>query len=196
MLDFITSNDLTVKAREGDVDSQKRLFEECKRISLPICLQQVRNISNLNIDYEDLRDLVTPAFLRALTTYKINKLDFYNYFKFIYMQEIKTLIRKTVIYNAKNDQFDDEIEKIKNQNFNCYINDDIYSKYSLYDIEKIKEIIYENKMQLTKKEKQLMTLFLNGLNIREISYYLKNNYTETARTIKKAILKIKKYCNT
>ena len=54
----------------------------------------------------------------------------------------------------------------------------------------------ENKMQLTKKEKQLMTLFLNGLNIREISYYLKNNYTETARTIKKAILKIKKYCNT
>ena len=196
MLDFITSNDLTVKAREGDVDSQKRLCEECKRISLPICLQQVRNISNLNIDYEDLRDLVTPAFLRALTTYKINKLDFYNYFKFIYMQEIKTLIRKTVIYNAKNDQFDEEIEKIKNQNFNCSINDDIYSKYSLYDIEKIKEIIYENKMQLTKKEKQLMTLFLNGLNIREISYYLKNNYTETARTIKKAILKIKKYCNT
>ena len=65
----------------------------------------------------------------------------------------------------------------------------------MYDIEKIKEIIYENKMQLTKKEKQLMTLFLNGLNIREISYYLKNNYTETARTIKKAILKIKKYCN-
>ena len=159
-------------------------------------MQQVRNISNLNIDYEDLRDLVTPAFLRALTTYKINKLDFYNYFKFIYMQEIKTLIRKTVIYNAKNDQFDEEIEKIKNQNFNCSINDDIYSKYSLYDIEKIKEIIYENKMQLTKKEKQLMTLFLNGLNIREISYYLKNNYTETARTIKKAILKIKKYCNT
>ena len=60
----------------------------------------------------------------------------------------------------------------------------------MYDIEKIKEIIYENKMQLTKKEKQLMTLFLNGLNIREISYYLKNNYTETARTIKKAILKM------
>lgn len=194
MLDFINSNDLTVKAREGDVDSQKRLFEECKRISLPICLQQVRNISKLNIDYEDLRDLVTPAFLRALTTYKINKLDFYNYFKFIYMQEIKTLIRKTVIYNAKNYQFNDEVER-KNESNICCTNDDIYSKYSLYDIEKIKEIIYENKMQLTKKEKQLITLFLNGLNIREISYYLKNNYTETARTIKKAILKIKKYCN-
>lgn len=195
MLDFINSNDLTTKAREGDVDSQKRLFEECKRISLPICLQQVRNISNLNIEYEDLRDLVAPAFLRALTTYKINKLDFYNYFKFIYMQEIKTLIRKTIIYNSKNEQFDDEIEKNKNEHLNNLINDDIYSKYSLYDIEKIKEIIYENKMQLTKKERQLIILFLNGLNIREIAYYLKNNYTETARTIKKAILKIKKYCN-
>lgn len=195
MLDFFNSNELTTRAKEGDADSQKRLFEECKRISLPICLQQVRNISNLNIEYEDLRDLVTPAFLRALTTYKINKLDFYNYFKFIYIQEIKTLIRKTIVYNSHNNQLDDDNDKIRNIYSTNFLSDNIYSKYSLYDIEKIKEIIYENKMQLTKKEKQLITLFLNGLNIREISHYLKNNYTETARTIKKAVLKIKKYCN-
>lgn len=195
MLQINLEEDLTYLAKSGDIDSQKRLFDECKKASLPICLQQLKNISTLNLDYTDLRDLVTPAFLRALNSYRLNKLDFLNYFKFIYIQEIKSLIRKTIAYNSKNEQLSDDFFHKKEYLKEMYFDDDVSTKYSPYDIEIIRNLLTENRMKLTSREYQLIQLYLAGLNMREISEYLNKNYTETTRNIKRAIDKIKRYFN-
>lgn len=187
---------LVSRAREGDKDAQKILFDECLNCSLPLSIQNIKNTYGINLNYFDLRDLVSPAFLRAIRTFDKEKGNFIDYFKYIYMQETKTLIQRHVNYYKRQEQLSivEEKKKYEIYEFHCsdyYKNGE--SRFSHYDLEKLRSEVRENKMNLTKKEQGYIQQFLSGLNMKEISENAQKNYTETVRTIKKAIMKIRSY---
>lgn len=192
-------NELVYKAKKGDLDAQQHLYEECKKVSLPLCLQNISKINQIRFNFYDLRDLLAPSFLRALRTFDPEKGEFFDYFKYIYIFEIKSLIRSQINYYSHNIQFQNDENNVKStdQIFTLhsvdYYKDD--NKYSDYDLEKIRQLVEINPMKLTPKERKYLTMFLHGLNMKEIAEKEGKNYTETVRSIKRGIIKIRNFCS-
>ena len=188
---------IILEALNGDKNSQKELLEICKKETLPITLQYLKRANDVGISFEDLRSLNINAYLKALSTFDETRGTFINYYKYLYMMIVRDEIRKKAIALNKNysaillDNFDQcyEIQ------FNSPSYNENNPKYSYYDHEVLIRTITENRVKLTKKEKEIVLMFLDDYTIKEIADMLKRNYTETYRTLKRAFNKLKDYLN-
>ncbi len=183
------------EAKGGNISLQKEIYDQCKKISLPITLQFTSKAKKVNLSFEDLRNLTSNAFLQALNTYDENKSDFYNYFKYIYMMECRSHIRKEAFALAKLDSFlySESFEHLDEIEFNSPTAIFEEEKYAMYDKETLVEAIKKDNGYLSIKEKTILSEFIEGKNLKEISNLHQKNYTETLRAFKKAIKKLQIY---
>lgn len=189
-------NILVEKAKQGDVDSQKFLLTNCKQITLNIAYQNLSFANHLGMNFQDLRELLIPAFTIALNTYTDDRIEFYEYVKYLYIIEIKKEFRyrKALKRSSFKQESLDSLEEQYNAQFQSPEFAEKSSKYSDYDIDLIREIILNKKyVKLTNKERELCVLFLQGCTVKEMSDKYQQNYSYIFKTLKNAFKKIKKF---
>ena len=189
------NDEIILMAKKGDVESQRKVLETCREISVPITLQYVKKVFDIQISYEDLRDLVDIAFLKALKNFDKRRLGFYDYFKYLYIKEIQTSIREKI----RRIHYEKKVREKEEREFSYEFHSHEYYEhgedYEDYDKRVLRKAIENNEVGFTKKEIDIMKLLLEDMTAKEISLYLDRNYTETLRHIRRATKKLITYFN-
>ena len=191
-----TVNNLIEKARSGDVISQKILLDECQQLIITLTYRNLRKAAMFNMDYDDLKELSVPAFIKALNSYDPNKIDFFDYFKYLYLMQIKTEFRYRSAKKSSYMKMDStaDIDDDYALQFQSPLYKENSEKYDDIDKKQLYQIVVvERQVKLTEKEYQIIKMYFEDIEVTEMARRLKKNYTETFRSLKRAINKIKKY---
>ena len=183
--------ELFYKSKSGDINCQAKLLECCKSASLPLTLKYLKIANKLGLSYDDLRNLNVAAFYKVLLNFDEERDEFIEYFKYIYLMTLRDVYRKMGRdYNLLSI---DNIDGNYTLQFNSTELVEESSKYSKYEEKEIYDyVINKRKVKLTNVEYEITKLFLDGMSVKEIANYRNRNYTETFRTLKRAIQKIRR----
>ena len=183
-------------ALNGDVDVQKRLYEICQQSVTVLTYHYLRRMHLAGLKREDIHELLMTAFLQALSSYDDAKLPFIDYFKYKYIMQIRTEIRKNTA-KQKHAVKADSTEDIDNDyvlQFQSPLYHEEAQKYSQFDKNEIYDLVVNQRVvKLTQKEYKIIKMYLEDYEVKAISKALDRNYTETFRSLKKAIDKIRDY---
>ena len=191
-----TTNNLIESARSGDTASQKILLDQCQQSIITLTYKNLRNAAKYNMDYDDLKELSVPAFVKALNTYDPTRISFFDYFKYLYLMQIKTEFRYRSAKKNKSLQVDNipNIDEDYAMQFQSPLYKDNSDNYDDIDKKQIYQIVVnERQVKMTDKEYEIIKMFFEDIEVSEMARRLNKNYTETFRSLKKAIDKIKKY---
>ena len=172
--------------------NEVELFKHFEALCLPITFKY-QNI--FKYDYllsdDDVRSLCFKTFDLFMKNLKIKKIyDYDNYFKYLYIQTIKEELRKLnrIKYRLSRESINIH-EKVN-------IEDSIYfsSTSNCFDNmndEIVNYILESEESNLNQREKQILSLYVNGYNIREISKLLKLAYSVCFRNFESVLNKSK-----
>ncbi|HBS10633.1 MAG TPA: hypothetical protein DEA28_02765 [Firmicutes bacterium] len=187
--------ELFYKSKSGDINCQAKLLECCKSASLPLTLKYLKIANKLGLSYDDLRNLNVAAFYKVLLNFDEERAEFIEYFKYIYLMTLRDSLRD--VYRKMGKDYNllsiDNIDGNYTLQFNSTELVEESSKYSKYEEKEIYDyVINKRKVKLTNVEYEITKLFLDGMSVKEIANYRNRNYTETFRTLKRAIQKIRR----
>ncbi len=187
--------ELFYKSKSGDINCQAKLLECCKSASLPLTLKYLKIANKLGLSYDDLRNLNVAAFYKVLLNFDEERAEFIEYFKYIYLMTLRDSLRD--VYRKMGRDYNllsiDNIDGNYTLQFNSTELVEESSKYSKYEEKEIYDyVINKRKVKLTNVEYEITKLFLDGMSVKEIANYRNRNYTETFRTLKRAIQKIRR----
>ena len=187
--------ELFYKLKSGDIHCQAKLLECCKSASLPLTLKYLKIANKLGLSYDDLRNLNVAAFYKVLLNFDEERAEFIEYFKYIYLMTLRDSLRD--VYRKMGRDYNllsiDNIDGNYTLQFNSTELVEESSKYSKYEEKEIYDyVINKRKVKLTNVEYEITKLFLDGMSVKEIANYRNRNYTETFRTLKRAIQKIRR----
>lgn len=187
--------ELFYKSKSGDINCQAKLLECYKSASLPLTLKYLKIANKLGLSYDDLRNLNVAAFYKVLLNFDEERAEFIEYFKYIYLMTLRDSLRD--VYRKMGRDYNllsiDNIDGNYTLQFNSTELVEESSKYSKYEEKEIYDyVINKRKVKLTNVEYEITKLFLDGMSVKEIANYRNRNYTETFRTLKRAIQKIRR----
>lgn len=175
-------------------ENLNELFKYFKNLCLPITYKYLKIFKN---DYYLTDDEVYSLCLRAFDNFlkyrEVKEIyDYERYFKYLYLQVINAELRKLneekhrvhrrSLENSEDFNIEDSI--YFSQSSNCFdnMNDEIVSY-----------ILESNKSGLSQREKEILSYYVNGYNIREISEIIGLCYSSCFREVESLIEKCRKF---
>ena len=189
-------NSDVLAARNGDIDSQKYLLENCQCAATFLTYRYLKRLHYAGLNKDDIHDMLMTAFINALNSYEPEKSEFLDYFKYKYLMQIRTEIRSNCSKKRNSIKSDstDNIDSDYQLQFQSPLYKDESEKYTQFEKDEIYQLVVnERVVNLSNKEYELIKMYFDGYEIKAMSDYLQRNYTETCRSLKKAIGKIKDY---
>ncbi len=174
--------------------NEVELFKHFEALCLPITFKYS---NTLKFDYllndDEIRDLCFKTFDLFLKNLKVKEVYNYdNYFKYLYIQIIKDEIRK--LNRTKHRINRDSIDVNDNLNIEDSIQFSITSNcFDNMNDEIVSFILESEESELTNREREILSLYVNGYNIREISKFLKLAYSVCFRSFESLIEKSKNF---
>jgi|GEM_PF-2809548 DNA-directed RNA polymerase specialized sigma subunit, sigma24 homolog len=182
-------------ARSGDRMHQKILYEALEAATNPIRLCFYNRAMACGINYEELDNLCSRAFLIIYNRYNVNLGSVFVYYKFIYTNLIRDEIRRNLQATArqnfialgyKEDAFDVDQEPI-----NASKESDI--KKSLESTELVHYILDNGNVSLDEKESLLLKFYIEDYSYKEISDNTNLEYAKVIKIIKTALRKVRNF---
>lgn len=178
-------------SRLGDVDAQFRLLEMFRKLSSTITNSYLKSLKNFGVNYDDLDDCLVEAYTKLLDDDGKVAYNTPDYFKYLYIQGIKTLMRKRYrFYEREGNVVSDYISELINED--NYSEDPIYNRFYESD-EYLNYVLNDVRARLNKDEKRFLILYIKGYTVTDMAEMTTTSYSYVFRTLKSALKKAKEY---
>lgn len=179
-----------IEAKLGNQDSEFRLLTLLEGASKSLMMSYKKSLNKFGINQYDLEGVLVETFESLYFNDDELVYNTPNYFKYLYIQKVKTLIRNRAkkLEKEAGKQNEYVLNLIESENYSSSSDETFLPDNELCDL-----VLNDDKTRLTKREKEVLSLYLDDYKIKEISEKLNICYSVSFRALKSALNKSKDY---
>ncbi len=181
-------------SRDGNKTAQKHLYYALSSTIKNIQYRFYYAAKKVGLNLKDLEEECMHCFMQLLENYEEEKGTVENFFKSLYFNRVRTVIRRQssstrmteVLAIGLNGDFSDN-----EADFNCQKYDE--NKKAIDDVELSKIVLGAESKIISEKEKDVIHLYIQSYNFKEMSKIAKIKYGQCLRKFKTGKQKIEIY---
>lgn len=182
------------ESRKGNKTAQRHLFDYLVYVGRTIQYRFYYSAKKVGLTLRDLDEEYSHSFMQLLKNYKEEKGSVENYFKFLYFNRLRTVVRRGASFTRtlevlaiglNNDLYDNE-SNITGINYD-------ENKKTIDDIELSKIILGPDSKVIDEGEKVIFELYIQSYTFTEMSKLAKMKYGDCIKKFKSGKRKIRIY---